>query len=317
ANPAASDLMKTSRRNFLATSFAAALAPVSEGLSVSEPYPRVRSRLIPGLAAYSFRSHFAWMKGKENRNLKDGMRKLDMPGFIRYCAEIGAEGAELTSYFFPPEADDAHFAHCREVAHVNGVAVSGTAVGNNFSFPRSATERAEQMDYVKSWIDRSVVMGAPHVRVFAGKHPEGISPDEAEENAIEALKEAGEYAGDRGIFLGIENHDSITTADRLLRIITAVDNPFVGVNLDSGNFIADDVYAEMEATAPYAVNVQIKTEIKVPDSKEKKSADLPRVFSILRNSGYAGHVVLEFEEKTDPFEHVPPLIEKFQEWAKG
>lgn len=282
----------------------------SQAMAVTEPYDRVDGRLLVGLAAYSFRNHFAYMKGKPNGNLKDYSPTLDMPGFIRYCAAHGVAGAELTSYFFPPEVTTEHLALCRREAHVNGVAISGTAVGNNFSHPAEAPERAEQMAYVREWIDHAAVLGAPHVRVFAGQHPKGVTAEEAEKNAIAALEEAGAYAAEKGIFLGIENHDSISTSDRLLRIVKAVQSPFVGVNLDTGNFISDDVYADMEASAPYAVNVQLKTEIKVAGGK--KPADLDRIIGILRDSGYAGYVVVEYEESHDPFVHVPPLLEKLQ-----
>ncbi len=190
-------------------------------------------------------------------------------------------------------------------------------MGNNFSYPAEAPERVVQMAYVKDWIDKASILGAPHVRVFAGRHPKGVAPEDAEKNAIQALSEAGEYAAEKGIFLGIENHDSITTADRLLRIVTAVDNPFVGVNLDSGNFIAEDVYAEMEASVPYSINVQLKTEVKVGEGKEKEPADLERVISILKDGGYAGHVILEFEEKDDPFEQVPLILDKLRRYIEA
>ena len=34
-----------------------------------------------------------------------------------------------------------------------------------------------------------------------------------------------------------------------------------------------------------------------------------------RDAGYAGYVVLEFEEAGDPYEHVPPILEKLQQWC--
>lgn len=290
------------------------LAPLSPLFAVTEPYQRSGKGLRVGLAAYSFRNHFKYSRGKENPKFEAGDKAMDMPGFIEYCARHDV-GAELTSYFFPPECDASYFTDCRRIAHVNGVQIAGTAVGNNFSHSKDAPERAEQIAYVKTWIDNAVLMGAPHVRVFAGTHPKGVSPEEAEKNAIEALAETAVYAAEKGVFLGIENHDSITTADRLLRIVRGVESPWVGVNLDSGNFIADDVYAEMTASAPYSINVQLKTEIRIKDSKEKTPADLERVVKILKDTGYAGHVILEFEEETDPYEHVPPLLEKLQKWC--
>jgi sugar phosphate isomerase/epimerase len=188
-------------------------------------------------------------------------------------------------------------------------------VGNNFSYPKDAPERAEQMAYVKAWVDKAAILGAPHVRVFAGKHPKGVSEEEAEGNAIEALKEAGNYAKEKGVYLGIENHDSIGSADRLLRIIKAVDHPHVGVNLDSGNFRTDDPYADMVASAPYSVNVQLKTELSV--AGQKQPADQERIIGILKESGYDGFVVLEYEEDKNPYEHVPPLLGELKASCSG
>lgn len=291
------------------------LAPVSSLLAVSDPYPRIGKGLHVGLAAYSFRNYFEYSRGKKNPKYVAGDKAMDMPAFIEYCAHLGIAGAELTSYFFPPDCEASYFTDCRRIAHVNGVQICGTAVGNNFSHPREAPERAEQIAHVKQWIDYAALMGAPHIRVFAGVHPKGVSPEDAERNAIEALTESAVHAEKKSVFLGIENHDSIATADRLLRIVRGVESPWVGVNLDSGNFIADDVYAEIAASTPYAVNVQLKTEIRVKGTKNKIPADLERVVKILRDSGYAGYVVLEFEEAGDPYEHVPPIVEKLQQWC--
>ena len=72
---------------------------------------------------------------------------------------------------------------------------------------------------------------------------------------------------------------------------------------------------KVAASTPYAVNVQLKTEIRVKGTKNKIPADLERVVKILRDSGYAGYVVLEFEEAGDPYEHVPPIVEKLQQWC--
>lgn len=301
--------MQTDRRSFISGGLAFGLATTTGSVfGVTDPYRRFKgSRIKVGLAAYSFRNYFRYMKGKEKK-LAEGTREIDMPGFIEFCARHGAEGAELTSYFFPPDVDAAYLANCRKIAHLNGVSVSGTAVGNNFSYPRDAPERKEQMDYVKLWVDHCAVMGAPHVRVFAGRHPKGVGEDQAELNAIAALEEAGDYAGKRGVFLGIENHDSIGTADRLLRIVRGVKSPWVGVNLDTGNFRSDDPYADIKASAPFAVNVQLKTEVKIGKKEEK--ADMARIAKIFKDTGYSGYATLEYEGKEDPYENVPAILDE-------
>ena len=280
------------------------------GFAASEPFARKGpARLRLGLAAYSFRKHFAWMRGKPTK--EQSKPGIDMTGFIDFCAEHGVGGAELTSYFFPGDADAAFFANMRRHAHLRGVEISGTAVGNNFSNPEGSDERKQQMAYVREWIDNAARMGAPHIRVFAGKHPKGVDEASAEKFAASALEEAGEYAGKQGIFLGIENHDSIADSGRLLRIVRAVDSPWVGVNLDTGNFRTDDPYKDIEASVPYAVNVQVKVHMRSQD----ESADLERIGKLLRDGGYQGYVVLEYEENDNPFEAVPPVLDRMRKFC--
>ena len=302
-----------SRRNFLCRSSWLAAGAAGSALGVTQPYLRVGDpRLRLGLAAYSFRNYFKTMRGKPNGKVAEE-EQIEMMDFIRFCAENDCGGAELTSYFFDPDVGNADLAECRHLAHTTGVAIAGTAVGNNFSHPQGTPEREEQMAYVKTWIDRSTVMGAPHIRVFAGKHPKGVSEEEAERNASEALEEAADYAGKRGVFLGIENHDSIGTADRLLRIVRNVKSPWVGVNLDTGNFRVDDPYVEIAASAPYAINVQVKMTLK--HGGEKKEADLERIGRILQEAGYQGYVVLEYEENDNPYEAVPPILDRMRKFC--
>ena len=195
-------------------------------------------------------------------------------------------------------------------AHLNGVGIAGTAVGNQFTLDPASSEARDQMSYVKTWIDRAVLMGAPHVRVFAGRIPKGMSEETAEKHAIAALEEAGEYAAEKGVFLGLENHDSIGTSEKLLALIQAVDNPRVGVNLDSGNFRTEDPYGDFANSVPFSVNIQIKASISVGGVRQP--TDFERIFGILREKNYSGYVVLEYEEQEDPFTEIPPLLEKIK-----
>lgn len=307
------------RRNFLKTASLAAaglggigsLGLHTPALAITEPFTRAPggARLRLSLAAYSFRNHFAWMKGNTK---KCQTPKVTMQGFIDFCAEHNCGGAELTSYFFPGDATEQYYADMRAYAHQRGVEITGTAVGNNFSNPKGSEERNKQMQYVRLWIDRAALMGAPHIRVFAGRHPKGVNEKDAERFAAEALEEAGEYAGKKGIYLGIENHDSIADSARLLRIVKAVKSPWVGVNLDTGNFRTEDPYKDIAETAAYAVNVQLKVDMRSP---KKAPADLDRIGKILKDSGYQGYVVLEYEKNDDPFLNVPPVLDRMRKFC--
>ena len=294
-----------SRRHFVASSSLALLAaPFARAV---EPFARKGGpRLRLSLAAYSFRDFFTeGPKAKENIPAE---KALTMEKFLDLCAQWGCDGAELTSYWFPKDVTDERLIAIRRHAHLCGVSISGTAVGNTFTHA-PGPERDRQVADVKQWIDHAALLGAPHIRVFAGVMQKGSTPEEARKACIEQLEECGAYAGKRGIFLGVENHGGIVAEpEALLEIIRAVKSPWVGINLDTGNFQTDDPYADLAKIAPYAVNVQIKSEIKRRGAKEPEKADFAKLAGILNAANYQGWVALEFEEKTDPWERVPALL---------
>jgi sugar phosphate isomerase/epimerase len=303
-----------SRRNFLKLSSLAGLAAAGAPLGAfaaagTNPFKRSgKPRLRLALAAYSFRENFPKMRGKANAKMKAD-RSTDMFKFIDYCAAHDCEGAEITSYFFDSESDD-YMIKLKRHAFLRGVGISGTAIGNNFSHPKGA-KLDEEIALTKKWIDRAVLMGAPHIRVFAGNAPKDFPRAEADKMVVSALQNCGDYAAKRGVFLGLENHDSIGSADTLIPMIKAVNNPWVGINLDSGNFRTADPYKDFAECVPYAVNVQLKVEIHAAGGG-KKPADLKRFTQLLRNGGYQGWVALEYEASEDSSVAVPRLLKELK-----
>lgn len=300
-----------SRREFLlrtalAGTGLAAAAPVTCAL---EPFHRAgKPELRLSLAAYSFRQFFTEGKGAE---AKPGpARHIDLLQFLDYCADQRC-AAELTSYYFPPQPTDAFLLQVKRHAFLRGVAVSGSAVGNTFTH-RPGPKRDAEIQSVKEWIDRAALLGAPHLRVFAG-NAQGISEGEARKLCIAALEECGDYAGRKGIFLGVENHGGIVSdAADLLDIIRAVKSPWCGVNLDTGNFLTPDPYRDLELIAPYAVNVQWKADVFPRAAKEKQPADLKRLVKILRDANYQGYLALEYEAEADAWIAVPRLLREMR-----
>jgi len=267
-----------------------------------EPLERAgRCRLKLSLAAYSFRDTF---------NHPDPAKRLSLTGFIDYCAEHGCDGTELTSYYFPKEVTSELLIGLKRHAFLRGVEISGTAVGNNFALP-DGPERDQQIAHVKTWVDHAALLTAPHIRVFAGE-PKGLDKAAALRQCIRALEECGEYAGRQGIWLGLENHGGIVSdVGDLLEIVRAVKSPWVGVNLDSGNFYSDaDPYAEMARLAPYAVNAQLKVAIS-RRGRQKLPTDLSRVIQVLCDANYQGYVALEYEEQ-DPAGEVPGWLKQMR-----
>ena len=302
------------RRDFLktATVSAAAFGLAGSPLSAVEPFKRPGTpRLQLSLAAYSFRQFFK--DGSDSRTPDPPAdKRIDLFQFIDYCADHGCAGTELTSYYFPKDLNDSYLLRLRRHAFLRGVAVSGTAVGNTFTHPKGEA-RDTELAKVRKWVDHAAVLGAPHIRVFAGNLQKGSTAAEAKALSIAALDECGEYAGKKGIFLGLENHGGIVAEPKqILDIVTAVKSPWIGINLDTGNFRTDDPYADIASCAPYAVNVQVKSEIQKRGQK-KELADLAKVVKILRDANYQGYVALEYEAAEDPWQAVPPLLKQLRE----
>ena len=245
------------------------------------------------VAAYSYRQF-----------LQGAQKKMDLFDFIRLCSEMGSEGVELTEYYFEKPVTPEYVMRLKAAAHLWGQTITGTPIGNVFTHP-AGPERDKQLETYRKWIDISANLGSPAVRTFAGNAPRGTSETDARRNAIETLEIACEHAGKRGVFVALENHGGVVAeAEGLLEIVRAVKSPWLGINLDTGNFRTEDPYADLARCAPYAVSAQYKVEMS-PRGKGVQPADFPRIVKILREAGYRGWVTLEYEAKEDPMVAVP------------
>ncbi|MFZ4766502.1 MAG: sugar phosphate isomerase/epimerase family protein [Roseimicrobium sp.] len=297
-----------SRRHFLTTSLSALGAsalPAIEPIKRSGP-----SKMELGVAAYGFRDYFEWSRDKKNK-IKDGKAPMSIIDFIDWCADQGVPGAELTSYFFPPDTDTAFCEKVRAHADKRSVRITGSAIGNTYTNP-PGEKRDEQLAYTKKWVDFCAILGAPHIRVFAGAAPKGMSLEDGVKNCIETYQMALDYAATKKIYLGIENHGGVVAEpDQLIAIIQAAKSEYAGINFDSGNFHTEDPYADLAKIAPYTLNVQLKVDIKRKGAAKEEPSDIPRVIQILRDAQYSGWFTLEYERK-DPFVEMPQFVKQLK-----
>jgi sugar phosphate isomerase/epimerase len=293
------------RRRFLGASAALGAAAVTGCLPHAaraiEPIARSgKPKFEFSLAAYSYRNLLA---GKNPQ--------LKLEDFVRDCARMGLDGTELTSYYFPSDVSAEQLRAIKRLAFCEGLDITGTAVGNEFSLP-AGEKRDQQIAHVKHWVDNAAVLGAPVIRIFSGKIQKGQTEAEARRLAIAGMEECCHYAGEHGVFLALENHGGLTTTiDGILQLVQAVQSPWFAVNLDTGNFQSSTPYEDLARLAPYAVNVQIKVMMR-PAGGAKEPADLHRLAKILKDAGYRGYVVLEYEEADDPREACPRYIEQLR-----
>ncbi len=308
--------MNLSRRTWMASSAATTVAVLSQpdsrivrGAVPADPVKRPGAPLLKlSLAGYSFNRMFA------KRGTPDEIAKAEMSleKFIDYCAAQGLGATELTGYYFPKVITTEYLLSLRAQTHRLGLSISGTAIGNDFCLAEGDA-RQKQLAECREWIDYAAIMGAPAIRIFAGKVPKDDTEDAAIERCVAGINECLQYAATKGIFLALENHGGITaTPEQMFRIIEKVDaSPWFGVNFDSGNFQTDDPYADLEKIAPYAVNAQIKASIS-PGGKEKQPADFERIVKILKDAGYRGFVALEYEESESPFDAIPKILDQLR-----
>lgn len=299
---------RPSRREVLQAGTAAALAAGLGAIPKAEaarlPAPPGGARFKVGSCGYSYRQY-----------LQDKTQPMAYTEFLDACAAMNMDGVELTSYYFPNPLSNAELNRITRHAFRLGLEVAGTAVGNNFCLP-PGPERDKQIADVKKWLDYGADMGARQMRIFAGPLPKEPKADDATGRkwVIECLQECLPKAEEKGIILAMENHGGVVAdAEGMLAILNAVKSDWFGMKWDCGNFHSSDPYAELERTVAHAVSTHIKTEVTI--AGKKQLTDLDRVVKILRDAGYRGYLLLEYEAKEEPKIAVPRIIADLQRLA--
>jgi len=286
------------RRGFLASTSLLGLVGRSGLAHADGPIGRTRpSHMKLSLAAYSYRDYLTGPK-----------KDMDLFGFLDIAADLALDAVEPTSYYFPEDVTLDYLHRLKQRAFVLGLDISGTAVMNDFCLP-PGPEREKELAHVRRWIDYAAELDAPTIRLLSGNWIQGTPDLELAKRVVDGVDSLIPEAKKKGVTLALENHGGgvTTTAEELLKIVRAIKGPNFGVNLDSGNFHGPDPYLELAEVAPYAVNVQVKTEVR-RKGRSKEEADLEKVIRILRDAKYSGYVVLEYNAPEDPKVAVPRYI---------
>lgn len=279
------------RREFLkaagstAVAGASALAGASLALDSSRAQAEAAAdtakspRLLTSCCAYSYRD--ALTHGR-----------MTLEEFIVKAVEYKIEAVDMTVYYLK-STDPGYLENLRHLAYKNGVVFSGAACGSSF-VQADAGKRSDVLAQVKSWIDVTDRLGASHLRVFAGKLPEGTPLKEATDWVVDGMKAACEYAAPKGIMLGLEDHSGVSqSADVCLEIMHRVDSPYAGINLDITHFIpspTQDAYAQIAACIPYATVSHIRDHF-----DDHTPIDMDRVWKMYAEAGHKGYMALEYE----------------------
>jgi L-ribulose-5-phosphate 3-epimerase len=304
--------MAVSRRQALRIGAAAAVASAAglEAQPGATPAPVPRPRVRLAVSTYSY-WHFK-------------AEKYPIEKVIHQAAELGFQGVEILHRQMADESP-AYVNGLKKAAFRNGLALPMLSIHQDFVSPDPA-ERQKHVDHTKHCIELATQLGIPCVRLNSGRWKTiasfddlmkvrgdepplpGHTQDEAFDWCIRSIEACLPTAEKAGVMLALENHWGLTTRpENLLRILDGIHSPWLGVNLDTGNFPGDP-YAGLERLAPHAVIVQAKTYY---GGGEWYTLDLDyaRIAGILGKAGFLGWVSLEMEGKEDPATAVPKSLQ--------
>ncbi len=312
--------MLKSRRQFLATGAMTSLMPISSVLSEDReeaPFPpksgarRTHPIAISTYSLWRFR----------NKTLRDLDRCIDL------ADEFGFDGIELLLYQI--EQNDL-LSRSRLMAYKRraqrlGLPIMGLSTHQGFVTP-DRQKRAFNIDRTIAQIEMAYDLGIPVMRVNTGTWGtskdfdelmanRGIEPPLAgytDEDAypwvIEAFEKCLPTAERCGVVLGLENHWGLgLTPEGILRIVKAVDSPWVQITADTGNFL-EDPYDRLAKIAPHTVLVQAKTYFG-GGQWYTLDLDYPRIGRILNEHNYRGWISLEFEGMENYKTAIPKSLE--------
>jgi sugar phosphate isomerase/epimerase len=296
--------MKPSRRELLA--FTLAPAPL-------QPAPAA-GRICLAVSTYSY-WHF--------RTERYPVEKV-----IEQAARLGFEGVEILHRQMAEEST-AYLNRLKQAAFRHGLSLPMLSIHQDFVWPNQE-DRDKHIAHTRRCIDLAAQMGIPCIRLNSGRWKtikafdelmkvKGNEPPLAgytNENAlrwcVDSIQKCLPHAEKAGVLLALENHWGLTTdPDVLLRIWREVHSPWLGINLDTGNY-PGDAYEGIAKLAPHASIVQAKTYY---GGGEWYTLDLDyrRIAGILRQSGFRGWVSLEMEGKESPETAVPKSLAVLRE----
>jgi sugar phosphate isomerase/epimerase len=302
------------RRSFLGLGAAAAATFSTMPALAAAPDAPPRPRVKLGISTYSY-----W-------HFRDP--KVSIETVIQNAADLGVEGVDILHRQMDGE-DLPYLQRLKRTAFVNGVDLICLSIHQDFVDPDPEARR-RNIDHTLHCIELAHEMGIPSIRLNSGRWNTirsfndlmaaggdepvlpGHSEDEGFNWCIDSIEQCLPKAAEMGVLLALENHWGLTrTPEGLLRILNAIDSPWLGGLMDTGNFL-EDPYDKLRLIAPRTNFVQAKTYY---GGGEWYTLDLDytRIARILRDVNYRGYVSLEFEGKAPADEGVPRSIRMLRE----
>ncbi len=296
----------TSRRFFLQSSLAAALAPAL--------------RAADGAKAPLFKISLAqWSLHKTL--FKGDMKNTEFP--VKAKREFGIEGIEWVNSFWKDKArDQAYLAELKKICEGEGVTSvlimcdGEGALGD----PDNAGREKAVENHVK-WLEAAKFLGCHSIRVNANTGGKG-SREEQAARAAEGLAKLCDLAAPMELNVIVENHGQLSSDGAwLASVIKATSKKNAGTLPDFGNFNVGpgeeyDRYKGTDELMPFAKGVSAKSH-DFDDKGNEKRTDYRKMLDIcVKKHKWAGWIGVEYEggklSEPDGIKATKALLEKIR-----
>jgi L-ribulose-5-phosphate 3-epimerase len=310
--------MSLTRRHFLSAASLGAVSMAVPGAISGAPAPSPNPPKVRlALSSYSY-WHFR-------------PPRVPIEEVIEHASALGVQGVDILHRQMDiPEREPldppgrAYLRKLKRHAFIHGIDLIALSTHQSFVSP-DPEEVTRNVRHTEKCIEIAYELGAPCIRINTGRWGtsknfdelmknrgiEPVLPGYTEEDGfkwcIDGIQRCLPKAEACGVLLALENHWGLArTPEGLLRIVNAIDSPWLGVLMDTGNFL-EDPYPKLEMIAPQTIFVQAKTYY---GGGEWYTLDLDygRIARILAAVNYRGYVALEFEGKEAPETGVPKSL---------
>jgi sugar phosphate isomerase/epimerase len=330
-------IMNVSRRNFLAASVCGtaglalpSLAQNAPNSGTAQPEKAVAGakRIKLGVCSYSF-----WHFKTDKVTIETVIEKASAMGFSG--VDVLHRQMDIPEKEPLDAAGRAYLRKLKRHAFRNGVSLINLSIHQNFVNPDpkigpTPEVRQQHIDHTKKCLEIAAELGAPCIRLNSGRwntipdfdelmKARGVEPilpghteDEGFKWCIDSIEKCLPKAEECGVAMALENHWGLTgTPEGLLRIASAINSPWFGILMDTGNFL-ENPYDKLVKVAPRTIFVQAKAYY---GGGEWYTLDLDykRIASILADVNYHGYVALEYEGKEDAETAVPKGLATLRE----
>jgi sugar phosphate isomerase/epimerase len=295
-------------QSLLATGAASLPSAASAAENPAVPMPAIKNRI--GVSTYSF-----W--GFDRGEFASIEKCLEL------AADMGFDGVEILQV----QMDDfspAALAKIKRRAFTLGLDLMGFSTHQGFLSPVEG-KRRDNVLKTAMLLEQAYNLGIPTIRVNTGSwgtskdfdelmknrgiepQIEGCTDEEGFKWVIDAFAQLIPEAERRGIIMGLENHWGLgISPEGVLRIVDALNSPWLQVTLDTGNFL-EDPYPKLAKLAPHTVLLQAKTYYG-GGRWYTLELDYGKIAQLLRDAKYRGYISLEFEGKESPLTAVPKSL---------